>query len=262
VPLLHKRMAEYAILQFAEPGGPEHNIGILLLDHEAGRMLIRTRQDWKDFPPSERSVLAGLSKSIVDNMRDMGGDRFMRWMEDKLSNSVRLTNRTSVPVDSFVRVLDRLYERYVHKLVVMPFETHLPLYTLEAAAGGFGAEQVVEEEDWVRAPEDMRLTEDMFIAHVTGRSMEPRIPDGSLNIFRVPVAGSRQNKIVLVELLAESQESARYTVKKFSSRKVQIGEGQWVQEEVTLSPLNPEFQPLHLRGGGVRVVAEWLRVLD
>ena len=32
---------------------------------------------------------------------------------------------------------------------------------------------------WVRAPENLRLTEGMFVAHVVGRSMEPMIPDGS-----------------------------------------------------------------------------------
>jgi hypothetical protein len=49
----------------------------------------------------------------------------------------------------------------------------------------------------------------MFVAHVEGRSMEPRIPDGSLNIFRAPVVGSRQGKIVLVELIGVHEKVHR-----------------------------------------------------
>ena len=56
-----------------------------------------------------------------------------------------------------------------------------------------------EAEDWVPAPEGMRLSPDLFVAHVDGRSMEPRIPDGSLNLFRLHPAGSRQGKILLIE---------------------------------------------------------------
>ncbi len=45
---------------------------------------------------------------------------------------------------------------------------------------------------WVRAPENLRLHEGMFVATVVGRSMEPRIPDGSACIFRAPVTGSQK----------------------------------------------------------------------
>ncbi len=92
-------------------------------------------------------------------------------------------------MDAFSRVLDRLYGEHVEKLAVEPFRTHVPLYSLRAAAGGLGEEMPSEAEDWVRAPEGMRLDPDLFVAHVVGRSMEPRIPDGSLNLFRLHPAG-------------------------------------------------------------------------
>jgi phage repressor protein C with HTH and peptisase S24 domain len=40
----------------------------------------------------------------------------------------------------------------------------------------------------------------MFVAQIVGKSMEPAIPDGSYCLFRVPVTGTRQGKIVLVQL--------------------------------------------------------------
>ena len=66
----------------------------------------------------------------------------------------------------------------------------------------------------------MRLRPELFVAHVVGRSMEPRIPDGSLNLFRLHPAGSRQGKILLIQRFGVMDETARYTVKHYTSRKV------------------------------------------
>ena len=127
-------------------------------------------------------------------------------------------------MDAFSRVVDRLFDEHVEKQRVEPFRTHLPLYSLRAAAGGLGEEMESEAEDWVRAPEGMRLSPDLFVAHVVGRSMEPRIPDGSLNLFRLHPVGSRQNKIVLIQRFGVLDETARYTVKRYTSTKVSIGD--------------------------------------
>ena len=63
-----------------------------------------------------------------------------------------------------------------------PFETHAPAYDLEAAAGAFGPDRIVgavgDEIGWAPVPESVRLTRDHFVARVSGRSMEPTIPDG------------------------------------------------------------------------------------
>ncbi len=118
------------------------------------------------------------------------------------------------------------------------------------------------EEDWVRAPEGMRLTQDLFVAHVVGRSMEPRIPDGSLNLFRLHPVGSRQNKILLIQRFGALDETARYTVKKYTSRKVETGEDQWRHERIRLEPLNPEFEAWDVGPEDFAVVAEWLRVIE
>ena len=82
----------------------------------------------------------------------------------------------------------------------------------------------------MRAPEGMRLDPGVFAAHVVGRSMEPRIPDGSLNLFRLHPVGSRQNKILLIERFGVTEESARYTVKKYTSSKIYSGEDEWRHE--------------------------------
>ena len=109
------------------------------------------------------------------------------------------------------------------------------------------------------APEGLRLTDQMFVVHVEGRSMEPRIPDGSLNIFRGPVVGSRRGKIVLVELTGVHE---RYTVKRYTSHQTEDGEDSWEHDRIVLEPLNPEYEPLDLRPDQLKVIAEWIQTIE
>ena len=119
-----------------------------------------------------------------------------------------------------------------------------------------------EQEDWVPAPAGLHLTSDLFVAHVTGRSMEPRIPDGSLNLFKLKPAGSRQGKILLIERFGIADETARYTVKLYTSDKGPGSEGEWEHTRIRLKPLNPEFEPWEVGPEDFAVVAEWLRVIE
>jgi hypothetical protein len=92
--------------------------------------------------------------------------------------------------------------------------------------------------------------------------MEPRIPDGSLNLFRLHPAGSRQNKILLIQRFGVTDETARYTVKKYTSRKTYSGEDEWHHERIRLEPLNPEYEAWDVEPRDFAVVAEWLRVIE
>lgn len=105
----------------------------------------------------------------------------------------------------------------------------------------------------------------MFVAQVVGRSMLPQIPDGAWCLFRAPVEGTRQGKIVLVELrdAVDPETGGQYTVKRYDSAKVRHG-GSWRHERVTLRPLNPEFKPIELGRADedrLKVVAELVEVL-
>jgi phage repressor protein C with HTH and peptisase S24 domain len=245
------------------PGRVPCTIGILLLDPDIGRPWFRMRRDFAGIAdPEDAEVLQGLEDHIRQCLAEIGAEAFLETMEDTLSNTLRLSPRESVPVDAFSRVLDRLYREHVEDTQVQQFATHLPLYSLRAAAGRLGDEMLSEAEDWVPAPEGMRLSPDLFVAHVEGRSMEPRIPDGSLNLFRLNPAGSRQGKILLIERFGELDQSARYTIKRYTSRKVVTSEDEWRHEQIRLEPLNPEFESWDVDPEGFAVVAEWLRVID
>jgi SOS-response transcriptional repressor LexA len=257
------RLGEFALLGLALPGEPEHAIGVLLLDSAGDRLFLRLRSHFDDLAgPEDVEYLSHLEDDLRRQMDQMGAGRFLASLENSLSHFLRIGEREQVAVHSFQHTLERLFARHVETPAIQPFRTHLPLYSLRAAATRFGEDMQGEEEEWVRIPDGIRPSDDLFVAHVTGRSMEPRIPDGSLNIFRAPVVGSRQNKIVLVELLGQLDDSARYTIKKYTSRKVYRGDDEWQHESIRLEPLNPEFQAFDLEPEGLRVIAEWVRTLD
>jgi len=254
---------EYLLLELARPGEPVRNIGVLLRDPETGQVYPKILEHFEEIEdPEEAELLAALGPDFELKIHELGGDEFLRTLEDSLSNALRVTARAVVTVDDFSRTLQRLYEEHVEQARVQPFVTHLPLYSLKAAATRFGEEREVESEGWIKAPARLRLTADMFVARVVGRSMEPRIPDGSLCVFRQGVVGSRQGKLVLVERFGSTETSARYTIKKYTSHKRPAEEGEWEHASVRLEPLNPEFEGFELKEGEARVIAEFIQVLE
>ena len=263
VPIDARRQGTYVLLEAALPGGLPLNIGVLLIDPATDRGWVRMRARYDDLADSEDAeVLEALEEDIRRKVSETGAEAYLRSLEDSLSNALCVSERQVVAVDAFSRVLDRLYDEHVEKLAVAPFRTHVPLYSLRAAAGGLGEEMPSEAEDWVRAPEGTRLDPYLFVAHVVGNSMEPRIPDGSLNLFRFHPAGSRQNKILLIQRFGELDETARYTVKKYTSRKAFTGEDQWHHEQIRLEPLNPDHQAWDVEPADFAVVAEWICVIE
>jgi hypothetical protein len=142
----------------------------------------------------------------------------------------------------------------------------VPLFTLKAAAGAFGTGQQVEPDGWVAPSTARQLSEGMFVAQVVGRSMEPRIPDHAWCLFRSPVTGSRQGRIVLVQhqSIQDPEAGGSYTVKRYESEKEADGKGGWMHKVIRLLSENPDFEPIVLTGideGEVSVLAELVEVL-
>jgi len=142
--------------------------------------------------------------------------------------------------------------------------THVPVYDLTAAAGFWGPEGVPEEIGWTEVP-GVAVKPGMFVARVTGTSMEPLIPDGSWCLFRPCPAGSREGRIVLVQFtsLGVGENGGRFTVKKYHSEKTVTADG-WRHDRIQLLPLNPAFEPIEIELGeavDVVVVAEMMNVV-
>lgn len=146
------------------------------------------------------------------------------------------------------------------------YKTCVPLLSLKAAAGAFSDDQAVEFEDWIEIHVSHQLRKGMFVVQVAGKSMEPMIPDGSYCLFRYPLFGTRQGKIVLVEYrgIDDPESGGSYTIKTYESEKVLDEDGGWRHSVIRLLPANPAYQPIVLKDvdeGAVRVIAEFVEVL-
>jgi SOS-response transcriptional repressor LexA len=259
---MQSQFGKYCIVTADTPADGMVKIGVLLQDPESDSLRLRFRRDLESLAEEEdREVLLALAGDLAAKAQDLGAEKLFEYLESNLSGAIRVTDREEVLVEDFARALDRLYLKNVQSNV-LEFRTHLPRYSLRAAAGKFLENQEITADGWVEAPEDLRLSTDMFVAEIVGHSMEPRIPDGSLCVFRHGVTGSRQGRLVLVENL-ETTGNNRYTVKRYESEKAQTAED-WRHTRIRLVSLNSEYPSWDLDPGEdkYRIIAEFVRVLD
>jgi SOS-response transcriptional repressor LexA len=161
------------------------------------------------------------------------------------------------------------HDRFLPSLIPPPpstsrFTTHVPVYDLTAAAGFWGPESQPEELGWAEV-RGVAVKPGMFVARVTGTSMEPLIPNGSWCLFRPCPAGSREGRIVLVQFasLGAGENGGRFTVKKYHSEKTVTADG-WRHSSIQLLPVNPAFEPIRLKmedTGDLTIVGEFVRLV-
>ncbi|MEY3739694.1 MAG: hypothetical protein RLZZ192_370, partial [Pseudomonadota bacterium] len=165
---------------------------------------------------------------------------------------------------------ERTKLRLVQPAAAERYVTCLPLIPLKAAAGAFGNPERIPEdgewENWVAVDLGRKLRRGMFVAKVVGKSMEPRIPDGSYCVFSAPVEGTRQGKIVLAQLRdrADPESGESYTIKRYESEKTIDADGTWRHITITLHPLNRDFKSIELSTddeGNLAVIAELIETL-
>jgi phage repressor protein C with HTH and peptisase S24 domain len=265
---IETRPAQFSIVQAELPGQGMVNLGVLVQDSQSDALHLRFRRDLEtlaaeaeDAEDEDLQVLSALAEDLDQKAREMGAEALFEYLEGTLSTSIRITDREPVLVEDFGRAVERLYRKHVQSNV-LEFRTHLPRYSLQAAAGKFLENQEVTELGWIETPPDLGLTPDMFVAQIAGHSMEPRIPDGSLCVFRYGVAGSRSGRLVLAEDLG-SAGNDRYAVKRYQSAK-QADEEAWRHKWIRLESLNPGYPSWDLDPDEdkYRIIAEFVRVLD
>jgi type I restriction enzyme R subunit len=219
-----------------------------------------------------------LDKLFVERM-DQNEDIFVRFMNDPPFQKVvtswmasqaygRLRQGEDGPSgDGKPEQEHALPFRRIEPTEAQRYTTCVPLVLLKAAAGAFSDPQRVmdAEFEWVEVKTRRKLRPGMFVAQVAGKSMEPVIPDGAFCLFRAPVEGTRQGKVVLVQLrdMTDPESGQRYTVKRYESQKAVEG-SQARTMRVTLKPLNPDFKPIELSeasAADLTVVAEFVEVL-
>jgi DUF2075 family protein len=148
-----------------------------------------------------------------------------------------LPKQIASEVEEAARVVE-LYPGLHLPLVAKEEVNAVPIFDLKIAAGQFSESQNVGDCDWVKLPEFIKFSSDLFVAQVVGESMNKRIPNGSWCLFRKGVAGSRQGKIVLVQHqdIYDEDLGGQYTVKRYGSEKTVSEDDGWEHSKVTLKP--------------------------
>lgn len=157
--------------------------------------------------------------------------------------------------------------RILHFEDAKPYVNSVPLIDISAAAGNFSDFQIHSDFEWVELPFNVAVKNNYFVCKVIGESMNKKIPNGAYCLFKRDEGGSRNGKIVLVELYDKQdwESGSRFTVKEYHSKKI-IDENQWNHQSITLKPLstNSRYKAIELTGDKINrlnVVGIFERVL-
>jgi len=167
-----------------------------------------------------------------------------------------LTRRTKIePIKNVPSIIEKTYR--------------IPLYNLYAAAGSFSELQTSKEFTEIEVPERFHK-EGYFAFKVIGESMNRRIPNGSICIFKHPVVGSRTGKILLIEYFSKQDQdmNSHFTVKTYSSSKI-VREDGWRHEKIILKPNSnkPHYEDIIITQDDVEekqftIVGEFVDILE
>lgn len=126
----------------------------------------------------------------------------------------------------------------------LKYREYLPLYSMRAACGAFGAEERVEPDGWVKVHGVRARNERLYVVRAKGHSMAPRILDGEYKVFEFRNGSCDSDEIVLVEHVGvvDGETLGAYSIKKFHEKTVDGG-----RVEVTLVPINKAYLPISLR---------------
>lgn len=137
---------------------------------------------------------------------------------------------------------------------IIPFENALPLFDLRAVADASYSSidgYFSDESNFTYVPvRGGPFGKDRFLIKAEGDSMEPRIPAGSLCLFKKYQGGTRNNKIVLCRIENFAGEESVALIKKYNSFRVgdedTIGETQ----KIVLSSLHPKHPNIEISEEG------------
>jgi len=153
------------------------------------------------------------------------------------------------------------------RILEFPNDRTVPFYGLKIAAGSFSQQQQVETIKYIEIEQNISINDNYFACRVIGESMNKIIPNGSICLFEKYSGGSRNGKIVLVEMLnyTDADFGTNFTIKEYTSKKT-ISEDGWKHEEITLLPKTTEaYPPIVLRDEetiSLKVIGIFIKVLE
>ncbi len=178
-----------------------------------------------------------------------------------------LYNYITTPLINNLNTLKKLnIEKTSSSTIEKPNYT-IPLYDFYAAAGSFSELQSEKTFSMINAPEKYTLDTDYFACKIVGESMNKRIPNGSVCIFKKYSGGSHSGKILLIENhdIQDADFNSAFTVKTYASQKSITDEG-WEHTEIVLRPnsFDPSYKDLIINqenANNMSVVGEFITIL-
>jgi hypothetical protein len=86
---------------------------VLLFDPRADRLHVRSREDFDGLDSDDAAVLTALLDQMASEAHTKSGSSILREFEDSLSNAIRITERTSIPVHDVDTTLGELADRHL-----------------------------------------------------------------------------------------------------------------------------------------------------
>jgi superfamily II DNA or RNA helicase/HKD family nuclease/SOS-response transcriptional repressor LexA len=145
----------------------------------------------------------------------------------------------------------------------------IPFYDFYAAAGSFSEMQENKDFTMLKVPLQYSADKKHFACRVVGESMNRRIKNNSICIFKEPLGGSRNGKIVIIENYGKNDEeyNSSFTIKTYASEKRATDDGEWEHSVILLKPNSTEsrFKDIVLHEDdceNMRIVGEFVTVLE
>ncbi len=151
---------------------------------------------------------------------------------------------------------------------VKPYVNAVPYYDVSVAAGNFSELQKGSDLQWVELPTHVTAKEGYFVCKVVGESMNKKITNGSLCLFKEYTGGTRNGKVVLAQHydIQDADFGAGYTIKSYHSTKNET-ENSWTHESIILKPMSydPSFEDIILKENDfeqLKVIGEFIKVIE
>ena len=196
-------------------------------------------------------------------------------MEFKLRNTVQdslyiyLTGEQTEEVKKKPATLKAVSTAPSEEIIDDKEQNVIPFYDFYAAAGSFSEMQENKDFNMLEVPEQYSTEQKYFACRVIGESMNRRIKNNSICIFRESLGGSRNGKIVIVENYGKNDEeyNSSFTIKTYASEKRASDVGEWEHSVILLKPNSTEskFKDIVLHEEdceNMRIVGEFVTVLE
>lgn len=201
------------------------------------------------------------------------GDPVVRRAKDRFIDLIKNTYRVLLSrglKGCYVYFMDKETERFIksrmepvatepeekkkkEKPTLISWINSLPLFELRAVADSRynSIDGYFSEEGSYKlvALEGGPFPKDRFLVKAEGDSMEPKIPHGSVCLFKKDPGGSRNGKIVLCRISGFAGEASLAVIKRYKSYRYVESDGITISKKIILSSTNPSHLPIEIKEG-------------